>query len=736
MLVARPLVPSDGGPWLGEGQGFVMLWIVLAATWIVVALSRERFEFRFGWIDAAMVGLVGWWSASALLGVEHGAPRPSINMLWEGVAALAAFFTLRQLVEHPRESRALVAVMIGLGVALACSAFYQYAVKMPADQARLRTDPEGLIRENGWEPVAQDSPAFKQLADRLNSPEPLATFSLTNSLAAYLAPWLAVAVGIVAIGWPRGLNLPRRWLATAVCILPIAGALFLTHSRSAWIGTAVGAGLLAIGWLLANRANTGASTRVIRLLPLTLVIGAVVLVLAGVAILRPDLLGRAFLSFRYRLDYWLASLAMIRDHVWFGCGPGNFKEYYTFYKLPAAGEEISDPHNWLFEVAACAGLPSLAFLLALVTGFFGRLWNMQPNRGLEMATDAGTQPSRPWEEEPSGSDATTWIVGGMAAGFWLALGWTAVFGFPGDARDAMVGMLVAGATVALLFPWIQKGTLSPRLCGTGVVVLLVALLAVGGITFPGVAGTLWLLLALGLNATDPPAIRKSLPWLAGLLLLVLVGSIGFAQHQTGYRPVLECESALETSRRFAIENRQGPTPSVESAEQKKAAPSSPAKLSHAGEEASLLRAANADPWAVEPRRRLAIVYFDKWRTSEGRNRDALDDFEKWISSAEAVDPRAFEVWIEAGQGWREAFAATKRPEYAKKGLSAMRRAAELYPTNPDIQLELAQLLDLTGDRKAAAATAREAVHLDDLLPDNEKKLTADQRKLAERIGKE
>ena len=53
---------------------------------------------------------------------------------------------------------------------------------------------------------------------------------------------------------------------------------------------------------------------------------------------------------------------MIHDHPWLGCGPGNFGDYYTQYKLPIASEEIKDPHNFLFEVAANAGLPALLAL--------------------------------------------------------------------------------------------------------------------------------------------------------------------------------------------------------------------------------------------------------------------------------------------------------------------------------------------------------------------------------------
>ena len=232
LLVARPFVSSDGGPWVGDGQGFAALWIILAGVWTISVLGRARFAIRFGWIDAAMLAFVGWWSASTWQAFHHAAPRPSINMLWEGVAMLAAFFLLRQLVEHPGEGRALVAVMIGVAVALAAGAFYQYFVTMPENRSLLERDPAAAMRQAGVEPMQFDSRDFKYFADRLNSPEPLATFSLTNSLAAFLAPWLVMTIGIAAVArWRREL-LARQRLAIGACAAPIAGALLLTHSRS------------------------------------------------------------------------------------------------------------------------------------------------------------------------------------------------------------------------------------------------------------------------------------------------------------------------------------------------------------------------------------------------------------------------------------------------------------------------------------------------------------------------
>ena len=62
---------------------------------------------------------------------------------------------------------------------------------------------------------------------------------------------------------------------------------------------------------------------------------------------------------------------MIADRPWLGCGPGNFQDVYTQYKLPEASEEVADPHDFLFEVWATAGTPALLALLGVLGLFLG-----------------------------------------------------------------------------------------------------------------------------------------------------------------------------------------------------------------------------------------------------------------------------------------------------------------------------------------------------------------------------
>src|SRR3990172_9272931 len=75
LVVARTFVPEDPGGKMGHGAPFIVLWLVLAGTWLLSALRQNRLRLRVAWPDALVVALVGWYAVSAMVAVEHGSPR-------------------------------------------------------------------------------------------------------------------------------------------------------------------------------------------------------------------------------------------------------------------------------------------------------------------------------------------------------------------------------------------------------------------------------------------------------------------------------------------------------------------------------------------------------------------------------------------------------------------------------------------------------------------------------------
>ena len=125
LWVARPLFPSEAAATCGDGLPVVMLWLLLAGCWLAATVASRRFFLRFGWTDAAAGLLIGLVALAALWAVRHGSPRPAVNMLWEWTGLGLGFFLTRQLLGGPRQTRAMVAAMIALAVALSGYGLYQ-----------------------------------------------------------------------------------------------------------------------------------------------------------------------------------------------------------------------------------------------------------------------------------------------------------------------------------------------------------------------------------------------------------------------------------------------------------------------------------------------------------------------------------------------------------------------------------------------------------------------------------
>src|SRR6185295_11946293 len=93
----------------------------------------------------------------------------------------------------------------------------------------------------------------RHYVDRLHSVEPFATFSLTNSLAGFLAPWLVMAICLCLAVWTSGKKNIPAVAALLAALAIITFCLLLTKSRTGWIASAAGVGLALLytragGW--------------------------------------------------------------------------------------------------------------------------------------------------------------------------------------------------------------------------------------------------------------------------------------------------------------------------------------------------------------------------------------------------------------------------------------------------------------------------------------------------------
>ncbi len=727
LVVARPMFPSEGLPESGDDLPVVMLWLAVTMAWFAGAIRGSRLRLRFGWTDAAIMLLVVWYVVSAIRAAFEASPRPAVNILWQWVGVALALLMIRQLVASRREARAIVAVMIGLAVALAVVGLYQYFYEMPNTFNKFIRNPDEQLREIGiWSPP--DSKERYTFALRLGAREPIATFALTNSLAGFLVTWMTMAVGIAASAGlgnreisvrnhlpgtgPPGA--PHKWFLTLisraglsrrefrivgaaiVAVLLMAVCLVLTKSRSGYLAALVS---LGPAWWVGRSPRQGRWGWRTAAAAAAVMVAIVAVAGIGMAVggLDYEVLAEATKSLGYRLQYWQASLAIIADHPFFGCGPGQFQDAYTAYKLPAASEEIADPHNFLLEVWANAGTPAALALITAILLFSATLFRGSLDR---RATDGPTLDNP--EVPPAGSDtlpeiaptdATRFAVLGGASGLLLSLPLALTSSAPPGWISVVIALPVASVVIAALWPWIQRGRLPVLLPGVAAFVLLLNLLAAGGIGFAGVAGSLWLLVALGLNLAEHRTVHP-LPRSAAFAGLAATLLAAAACYLSAYGPVLKSRAAIEAARHN---------------------PQRAGELFHA--------AAETDPLAAEPRTQLAMLAFARWQQTGSQ--EAFREFEQHQAAALERDPHSSSAWAQAGRLYAQAYSVTRTRSMAEKAAEAYRVAVEYYPTNANYRAEFAFALLTAGDKTSFTEHAAKAFEIDSATPHEDKKLKPD-----------
>jgi hypothetical protein len=566
LVVARPmLLGEDPGLLLqdSEPSGMVvtLLWLVAALGWAGWrAWSRET-RWYGGLVEAALLVFVilTFYRAGATAAYKH----PALLIAWEWAALLVAFFLVRQLVRTPREQQGLLAALLATGVSLSAYGVHQYFVTLPRTRAQYLAEPTPRDRPEfiaslgltpgvplpaayPWAALAMstqkepllplqkrlaqsgifldaDDPLLENWARRLAMDHVFSRYAHPNSFAGFLVLLLPAAAGCTYAGWRSGRPGWQTALAGGGGAL-LGLALWLTHSRGAFLGLLVGAGICAALY----------GRQLLRSHPRALtagLVGLTVLVLMGYLMLRSETgaaaLGKEPGTARARLDYWAATWKMIREHTWSGVGPGQFGRLYPRYMTPTASEQVSDPHNFILETWATTGLLGLAALLTALGAFFVRAQRVE--RGPRT------------EPEPRVLLGWEFYVGGMAGLLLGFLLWTS--GRTGDEiiLEGVVWVVVAFfwfGSFALFDGIAWTGPARTAALTAGVAALLLNLTVSGGISFPSVAQPLWIMAALVLATLPEPA--RTWPgegWLGRVAPVPLCLTLGLVYFSTCLYPV-------------------------------------------------------------------------------------------------------------------------------------------------------------------------------------------------------
>lgn len=270
----------------------------------------------------------------------------------------------------------------------------------------------------------------------------------------------------------------------------------------------------------------------------------------------------------------------------------------------------------------------------------------------------------------------------------------------------LLGLPLAAACVAVLAGWVYRGRMPPRLPAVGGLVLLVNLLAAGGIGFPGVAGSLWLLLAVGLNTAAADRPPWTLPRFSAAAVLIVALGLALACYATAYGPVLRCQAGLRPAQEAWAQGNL------------------------AAAEKHLLAAAKADPLAAEPWHQLVAVAASRWR--EEKTPETLRRLEQYLNQYDEVlaerTPNSSRAWLAAGELYEDVYSTTGHRGDIEKAIEAYSRAVALYPNSGLCRARLALAHEAAGDLGNFREQADWALRLDEQTPHADQKLPAELRR--------
>jgi hypothetical protein len=781
LIVARPLVLGEDPGLLDRssnatGLVLTLLWFLAAVGWALWRAWSGQASWSLSAVEGGLLAVVGAVMASAMGAASYKQPAWLIVSEW--LVVLIAFVLVRQLARTEGENRRLLAALLASAVSLSAYAIFQRTVELPAQHKQFE-NPRELVQTLAQQGIYlnEKDPELELWKNRVQSNAVYSTFAHPNSFAGYLALLLPAAVGWTLAAqrkWreDRGLRIEDReskiengespsnvhfrswilnprsstriWLGSA-CALLIAVALWLTNGRGAIL-----ASIVAVGGVFAlNRPRWWADRR--RLL------GIVAAVVAGIllvfALNRTDALKEeASGTMQKRLDYWTATVAMIRDHPWLGVGPGHFGRFYPQHMKETAFQKIKDPHNFVLEMWATCGVFALLALLVAIGGFFWltrRCWLETPGANAwpgppRLATDTEQESDR-----ETGPKATGWpfYLGGMAGLTLAFVLWTFDLSKENLSDQMTIGTFAAGIRALVWFAsfglfesisW--TGSSRVRALGLGIVALLATLLVSGGIGYPSVAQPLWIMAALAVNCLGQP-VPMSQPrgWLPVMAPLPVAAVMCLGFYLFIYSPVMSCSEPLREARSYygTYEAKMAEAKDQESSTRAgDAIYEAQRALTH------IINQLKLSALGFPKQRREAVlaapyVELAEWLAVEWQRNDRHGEAQIEVrQNSRAAVEHAIQLDPEGPDGYWTKYqinlifakrAVTEASKFYEDASKAMEELVKRDPTEARFHFDLADLRFQLDDTAGWEKEAQEALRLDQVAVDPTRKLKPSQR---------
>jgi O-antigen ligase len=340
---------------LGAGADTSIVLDLLCCVPAILVLARrcvdKTYTIRWSWSLLLIVPLAAWMALSAKWADDKFADVVSTGNF---IAAMALLWAMAQLVRSWARLRIVAAVAYGLLLVFLVRGFYYKFVDMPS----MLEQQSQLLKQGGIDPQSFNGIQFAKKITEL-----MGFNSSANSFAGLVVLFMTIGLG-VAIQRIKDRDDPA-WSVALGLTAPLAiWLLIYAKSKAALVMPVLVIMLFAILWKWRGpMARQSKRWFWIGVGIIALGIAAVV----GHGIYHHGLPTDS-LNFRWR--YWVAGMRMFQRHPVLGVGWDNFGPHYLRDRLPAASEEIRDPHDFLIRFLVELG--SVGFVL--MTTWLGRLW--------------------------------------------------------------------------------------------------------------------------------------------------------------------------------------------------------------------------------------------------------------------------------------------------------------------------------------------------------------------------
>ncbi len=271
----------------------------------------------------------------------------SIALIVYFLALFIWYKTISCLPKNKQVSTILQTAIITACVLLVVYGYYQYTIGFNIMRDFLAKNPEHMI----------NSPEFIR---RMKANTVFASFLYAPAFGAYLSMLFLTILGFcLSEGNVLKSKLKPILLLKYSLLIAIIPLLILTKAKGAWIALLFGLICFIVMLKPKTRDKSLLFKSIIGLLGLFIL--SFIVISSSDRIHLPKF-SNFIISLEVRWEYWKAALAMIRQRLLFGFGPGTFGSVYPLFKTLNAEETIM-AHNSYLQIWAEAGTISLIFFI-------------------------------------------------------------------------------------------------------------------------------------------------------------------------------------------------------------------------------------------------------------------------------------------------------------------------------------------------------------------------------------